>query len=164
MGIVNIISNRIGAGQNLFPPNKSGLVFWIKDLNTPINGYWKDYSGNNKQIQLATTTIAYDSLIMPANDTQIINAVILAGCYSTFYTDNSTPKKVLKSELLQNYGDVLFFDEWNKKNMILYSSAQSTYKSVILNYIRYVDWLFPTGVINFTQTINFTKIFGKLKK
>lgn len=137
-------------------------VLYIPDLVTPVDGYWQNRQG--KLVQAATTTILNDSLIMPANDSQIINALTLAGCYSTFYTDNSTPKKVLKSSILQNYGDVLFFDEFNKKNMLLYYSVQTTYKSAILNYIKYVDWLFPTGVINFTQIIDFSKIFGKLEK
>ena len=101
MGTVNINTNIIGISSNKFSPNNLHPVFWLKDLNTPVNGYWVDYSGNNKQIQAATTTVANDSLIMPANDSQIISALKRLGVYSKYYTNNSTPIKVPIREVAQ---------------------------------------------------------------
>ena len=165
MAYLNIINNRTISNGILFNPLKLNPVFWLKDLTTPVNGYWKDYSGKNKQIQAATTTVANDSLIMPANDTDIINALTSAGCYSVFYTNNSTPIKVLKSNILQIYGNQLFFNEWDKMNMCLFSTALTGNNlTKMTNFIHYVNWLFPTGVINFSQTIDFSKIFGKHQK
>ena len=80
-------------------------IFYIKDLTVIQSGYFVDSSGNNKQIQAATTTVANDSLIMPANDSSIISALTAAGCYSQFYTDNATPKKVLLSNISPCYND-----------------------------------------------------------
>lgn len=146
-------------------PKRLNAVLIISDLNNPINGYFKDVSESNYQIQAATTKITNDSLIMPVNNSALISALTLAGCYSVFYTTDSTPKTVKLSDILQNYGTNFYFDEWNKRKLCIFpSSLSTTDHNAMLNYIKYIDWLFPTGVINFTQTIDFNKIFGKLEK
>ena len=71
-------------------------LFEIPDLTQVSGGY---FVGSGVQIQAAQTTNPNDSLIMPANNTSIINAVTLAGCYSQFYTTDSTPKTVLLSDI-----------------------------------------------------------------
>ena len=157
--------NKFGFFNTGFNPLSLKPIFFLTDLNTPVNGYWVDKSGNNKLIQAATTTVLNDSLIMPANDNDIISGVTLASCYSIFYINNSTPKKVKLSNILQSYGTNFYFNEWSKQRMCLFSTSLNTDNhNLMVKYITYIDWLFPTGVINFSQTINFTKIFGKLEK
>lgn len=163
-----IIGNILSINNNLnfkSLPKRLNAILIISDLNNPINGYFRDISGNNYQIQAATTVTANDSLIMPANNSALISALTLAGCYSVFYTTDSTPKTVKLSDILQNYGTNFYFDEWNKRKLCIFqSSLNTTDHNSMLNYINYVDWLFPTGTINFTQTIDFSKIFGKHQK
>jgi hypothetical protein len=155
------------AGQKTIKPVpiQLGAILYIPDLTTSINGYWVDKSGNNKLVQAATTTVINDSLIMPASDADIIVSLNLAGVYSIFYTNDSTPKKVKLSDLLQTYGTNFYFDEWNKRKMSLFDRSLDTNEnSRMINFINWVDWLFPTGVIDFAQTIDFTKIFGRHQK
>lgn len=155
----------IGAGKLKDLPKRLGAILFIQDLTSPINGYFRDISGNNYQIQASTTVTTNDSLIMPANNSALISALTLAGCYSVFYTTDSTPKTVKLSDILQNYETNFYFDEWNKRKLCVFSSSLNTIDhNAMLNYINYVDWLFPTGTINFSQTIDFNKIFGKIEK
>lgn len=165
MGTLNVVGVYVSNTNTKSIPQQLGAILYIPDLNTPVNGYWQDKSGKGKLVQAATTTVANDSLIMPANDADIIAALTLAGAYSVFYTTNSTPKKVKLSDILQTYGTSFYFDEWNKRKMSLFDRSLDTNENNrMMNFINFVDWLFPTGVINFTQSIDFTKIFGKLEK
>lgn len=165
MGTLNVVGVYVGSSKKRSIPQQLGAILYIPDLNTPVNGYWQDKSGKGKLVQAATTTVANDSLIMPANDTDIITSLTLAGAYSVFYTTDSIPKKVKLSDILQVYGTSFYFDEWNKRKMSLFDRSLDTNEnSRVLDFINFVDWLFQTGVINFTQTIDFTKIFGKLEK
>ena len=152
MAYLNIINNRINStGTSSFIPSKLNPVFWLKDLTTPVNGYWKDYSGKNKQIQAATTTVANDSLIMPANDTDIINALTALGVYSKYYTNNSTPKTVLISQVASidaNYR--VFFDAKNKKNFTLFGSAGNEYRADKM--YEYTFKAYTGGYFPITQT------------
>ena len=151
MGTWITINNFIGSGKSIFTPNALNPVFWLKDLTTPVNGYWKDYSGKNKQIQAATTTVANDSLIMPANDTDIINALTALGVYSKYYTNNSTPKTVLISQVASidaNYR--VFFDAKNKKNFTLFGSAGNEYRADKM--YKYTFNAYTGGYFPITQT------------
>lgn len=129
------IGIRIAAGNKGFTPKKYNPIFWLKDLTTPVGGYWVDSSGNNKQIQAATTTVANDSLIMPANDSTIIAALTSAGCYSQFYTDNNTPKTVLISNVSCCYKDYSYYNYFDKKHFLLFASAQTSNRDKFLSYI-----------------------------
>ncbi len=71
-------------------------LFEIPDLTQVSGGY---FIGSGVQIQAAQTINPNDSLIMPASNTSIINALTLAGCYSQFYTTDSNPKTVLLSDI-----------------------------------------------------------------
>ena len=99
MGTLNVVGVYVGNSNTRSIPQQLGAILYIPDLNTPVNGYWQDKSGKGKLVQAATTTVANDSLIMPANDADIIAALTLAGAYSKYYTNNSTPKKVLVSQV-----------------------------------------------------------------
>ena len=101
---------------------RSEAVLYIPDLVTPVDGKWVDRSGRNKQVLAATTNVANDSLIMPANDADIIGAVTKAGLYSQFYTNNSTPKTVVISEITAaNQFNNLFFDSLTKTKLTLFN-------------------------------------------
>ena len=113
----------VGAGQIMSVPQQLGAILYIPDLNTPVNGYWQDKSGKNKLVQAATTTVANDSLIMPANDADIIAALTLAGAYSKYYTNNSTPKKVLVSQIASiDAKYAVFFDAKNNTKLTLFKT------------------------------------------
>lgn len=128
-----IDSRRRGGGFN---PLSLSPVLYIKDFSIVVGGYFVDSSGNNKQIQAATTTTTNDSLIMPANDAQIIAALTAAGCYSQYYTDNSTPKKVKISNISPCYNDYAYYNYFDKKNLMVFSSNKSSSRDVLLKYIN----------------------------
>lgn len=119
-----------------FNPKQLSPIFLIKDLTQVVGGYFVDSSGNNKQIQAATTTTTNDSLILPANDSQIIAAVTAAGCYSQFYTDDSNPKTVLLSNISPCYNDYGYYGYIEKKNYFLCPVAKTTKRDDILNYLN----------------------------
>ena len=120
---MNAVGIFAGAGQARSVPQQLGAILYIPDLNTPVNGYWQDKSGKNKLAQAATTTIANDSLIMPANDADIIAALTLAGAYSKYYTNNSTPKKVLVSQIASiDSKYCVFFDAKTKTKFSLFKT------------------------------------------
>jgi len=133
LALANIISARRGGGFN---PLSLSPILWIKDLTNVVNGYFIDSSVNGKQIQAATTTTTNDSLIMPANDSQIIAALTSAGCYSQFYTDNSSPKIVKLSNISPCYNDYSYYNYFDKKNLMLFPSAQTSNRDKLLTYIN----------------------------
>jgi lysophospholipase L1-like esterase len=92
IGIKNVIGNSGGL---------KSPVFRIADMSVIVNGYFVDSSGNGKRIQAATTAIENDSLIMPANDRDIILALKKIGEYSKYYTSDSSPKTVLIRNISQ---------------------------------------------------------------
>ena len=151
MAIVNKIGNIIGGGGvKQFPENLYPTIH-IPDFSQVVNGYFVN-KANGKKIQAATTTTANDSLIMPANDADIIAAVTLAGQYSKFYTNNSTPKTVLISQIPsidQKY--CLFFDSVNSKNFILFKT-QGTEINADLLYNYCFKTYIGGGYFPITQT------------
>ena len=124
---------RRGGGFN---PLSLSPVLYIRDLTNVVGGYFIDSSVNGKQIQAATTTTTNDSLIMPANDSQIIAALISAGCYSQFYTNNSSPKIVKLSNISPCYNDYSYYNYFDKKNLMLFPSAQTSNRDKLLTYIN----------------------------
>jgi hypothetical protein len=112
-------------------------VFYIKDLTQVVDGYFVDNSGNNKQIQAATTTVTNDSLIMPANDTDIIAALTAAGCYTYFYTNDLTPKTNKIGFLQSKYSNFLFFD---KNSLVIFNGLTSVQVNNLYKKCKYLDY------------------------
>lgn len=83
----------LGGGGGI---EKLTTLFVIPDLRVVSGGY---FIGTGIQIAAATTTVLNDSLVMPASNSAIINALKLAGCYDQFYTNDTTPKTVLLSDI-----------------------------------------------------------------
>jgi len=118
-------------------------LLWIKDLSSITNGVYKDSSGNNITISAGTTDAINDSIIMPASNSQIIAALTVAGVYSTFYTNDTTPKIVHKYNIMTLSANILFYDFWNNANLLLFSQAVTGSKLV---YVR--------ALINITYPLN----------
>ena len=123
MGTLNVVGVYVGNSNTRSIPQQLGAILYIPDLITPVNGYWQDKSGKNKLVQAATTTVANDSLIMPANDADIIAALTLAGAYSKYYTNNATPKTVLISQIASiDSKYCVFFDTKTKTKFSLFKT------------------------------------------
>jgi len=98
---------------------KSSMVFWVKDATVIVDGKFIDDSGNGKILTAATTIIENDSIILPANDADIIAALNMINSYYLFYTNDSTPKTVLLSSLGFNVGDGLIYNKFEGKDLFL---------------------------------------------
>ena len=120
------LGNKVGVGKvrqlsnSGITPVKLNAVFWVKDFNNVVGGYFVDSSANGKQIAAATTNSANDSLILPASDSVVIAAITAAGAYSTFYTTDSTPKTVLIKNLIPNCRNVMFYNFSAMSNFCLF--------------------------------------------
>jgi len=110
-------------------------VFFIEDLTDVVGGKFVDKSGNNKIISAATKNIANDSLIMPANDTDIIAALTAAGLYSIFYTNDAAPKTVIINTI-DTTNDYIFK---NSLSIVLFPTAELEPKTN-----RILNQLFPS--------------------
>jgi len=123
MGLLigNGIFNGVRQGSNTsITPATLNAVFWIKNFDNIVGGYFVDSSVNGKQIAAATTNSANDSLILPASDSVVIAAVTASGAYSTFYTTDSTPKTVLIKNLIPNCRNVMFYNFSAMSNFCLF--------------------------------------------
>ena len=99
-------------------------IFWIKDTTVVVDGYFVDSSGHNKQIAVTTVVEVNDTITMPANDTDIINAVKADGSYNYFYTNDATPKSVRLGEL-NLFGSRRFYSFFYKSHFCLLPSTPS---------------------------------------
>ena len=123
---------RRGGGFN---PLLLSPVLYIRDLTTVVGGYFVDSSGRNTQCQAATTNVANDSIIMPANNTAIINALKAAHNYHQYYTNDSTPKKVLLETVAISTNYQLYCNIFTGKNLLLFAAQQELNHDKILSYI-----------------------------
>ena len=88
-------------------------ILYIKDMTVVVGGYLVDSSGNDKQIAITSAgAMGNDTLTMPANDADIIAALIADGNYNYFYTDDATPKAVRIGWIALVGARRLYWDRW----------------------------------------------------
>jgi hypothetical protein len=156
----NITENWIKLGSTSINPLDLLPVLYIKNVGSSgvVAGKFVDSSGNNHIVTAGTTTNTNDSIIFAASDTTIIAALTAAGCYSTFYTNDTSPKTVPIRNIKTNWTNILFFDFFNESNLLIFSSAL-TGDNLIgilniinnkqpINYIRTQDYYF-SGAPNY---------------
>lgn len=139
MGTTISIGNRVGKSQDKSLSaycttliKSLNPIFYIDNALNIVDSKFVDVSGNNKVLASSTTLLPNDTITLPANDTDIINALTLTGMYSFFYTDNATPKAIQIKDIRDDYSNYLIISR-DRQRIALFASAVTGENIINLN-------------------------------